>query len=75
MQVLLVEVAEAEALTAASSVVSAKADWNPAAASPPAATVPLVTAMTRRRLIDVSLWFPVMIDNVETERVSRTRRT
>jgi hypothetical protein len=60
----LVADAVAVASTAASVVVSAKADWYPATARPPAATVPPVTARARRRVIVVFLWFPVMPGNV-----------
>src|SRR6476661_5646960 len=66
MHPLPVEVADAVALASAPVVVSANADGQPATARPPAATVPPVTAMARRRVIEVSLWFPVMAANVGT---------
>jgi hypothetical protein len=72
MHSLLVELAVAEAVASASvvvSAVSANADWNPAATSPPAATVPPVTARARRRLMVLSLWFPVMITKLWTAAV------
>src|SRR4051812_1557521 len=59
-----VAVASAPSAASAVSAVSAKADWYPATAIPPAATVPPVTTRARRRVMLEFLWFPVMARNL-----------
>jgi hypothetical protein len=71
MHVLLELVAVAVALVVVAVVVAAKADWYPATARPPAATVPPVTVRAWRRLIVLRWWFPVMVGKVGTRAVRR----
>jgi hypothetical protein len=62
-------------VAAAREAVSANADRYPATARPPAPTVPPVTAIARRRVIVLFLWFPVMIGKIETPAIKDVRRS
>lgn len=71
MHALSVLVADAVAVVPVLPVASsANADWYPATARPPAATVPPVTTRARRRVIVLLVWFPVMAAKLGTQSVS-----